>query len=78
MPRFVPVFSQSSETVSSNQRSSSSSWPWNSIGIPGEVSTRPDPSTARFVAHQLSVTAPGAIASGTRTRPLATSSCDSV
>ena len=77
MPSFECAFSQSSATVSSNQRSSSSSWPWNSIGMPGEVSTITDPSTARFFAHQLSA-APGVIDSGTRTWPFATSSCDSV
>ena len=77
MPRFVLAFSQSSATVSSNQRSSSSSWPWNSIGIPGDVRTSAEPSTARFFAHQLSAS-PGEIASGTRVWPLATSSCDSV
>ena len=58
MPSFECAFSQSSATVSSNQRSSSSSWPWNSIGMPGEVSTITEPSTARFFAHQLSA-APG-------------------
>ena len=43
-PVRVLAFSQSSGTVSSNKPSSSSSWPWNSIGMPGDVRTSADPS----------------------------------
>ena len=67
----------SSGSVSVNQRSSRNSWPWKSIGMPGEVITSAAPSVERLRLAQLPAL-PGQIVSGTRDRPLATSSWLSV
>ena len=68
-PRAGGPSTSRSGRVSSNQRSSSSSWPWKSIGMPGAVSVSAEPRVARFWANQLAAS-PGAISSGRRTPPV--------
>ena len=77
MPEYVVSFDQSSGSSAANQPSSRISWPWNIIGMPGAVSTSAPPSVERLRLNQLPAL-PGKIASGTRVRPLATSSWLSV
>ena len=68
---------QSTGSSSAKKPSSRISWPWNSIGMPGEVRTSAAPRVERFFENQLPAL-PGQISSGTRDLPLATSSWDSV
>ena len=65
--------SQSSGTVSRNHSPSRNSCPWNSIGMPGEVSMIAAARHERFWACQ-PVGSCGLMSYGTRARPFATSS----
>ena len=69
--------SHSRGTSSRNHSPWRNSWPWKSMGIPGAVRTSAAPSVERFWEYQ-PVGSSASTSYGTRARPFATSSCDSV
>ena len=77
MPRNVLALVPVERHVSRNHSPCRNSWPWNSIGMPGAVSTSAAPSVERFCAARCAGS-PGAISCGMRALPFATSSWLSV